>query len=216
MAISLLFGRKHGAVIGSLILDATISEVYDYKNDVAQDPVEDGSSITDNIKKNPEVYTVNGFVTNTPASLFQAKNIDGTNTQDKFFNFKDLERSAKRNAIELAHDTLLAISGRKVNGEEIEPSLIKIVADLRVYDNMAMTSLSIPRDARTGETLRFSATFIRIHTTKTETVDIPNAKIEKAQSTVDVNKQTTTAATDTKKAKVSAAKRGAYKLGLFN
>lgn len=174
--ISVLFGSKTAGKIGELQLDATLQETHNFKNAVTQFPVEDGSSINDNIRIQPDEVTVSGFVTNTPVSLFQRGISETANSIRGAFT--NLKRSLVNNSVELAVDALLRISGRKVRGERSSPQLVTIILGLRVYSNMALTNLVMPRDARTGETLRFTATFIEVKTTDSESVDLPNASTE--------------------------------------
>jgi hypothetical protein len=217
MGISLLFNKKQGAVIGELTLDATLQESYDYNNEVTAYPVEDGSIISDHIKLNPDEISITGFVTNTPASLFQRKNSEVNNNESSFFDYKNLQRSGSVNNVELAHDILLNISGRKIDGANTEPLLVTLVVGLRSFSNMAMTSLNIPRDSKMGETLHFTARFRKILKTNTETIKFPNTKAadkDKAQNPVSKGNQNTKDTTTEQKTKVSYLKRGFYKIVL--
>ena len=197
MPISILFNSRKAAKIGELQLDATIQEVHDYKNQVTSFPIEDGSSITDHIKIEPDEFQINGFVTNSPISVFQKNNSEVIRNVDGTVDVQNLQRSSAVNNVELALDKLLKISGRKVEGGNTEPELITIVSGLRVYSNMAILSCTIPRNARTGEALEFSARFKQVKTVATETVVFPSPKAndkDRAQSTVPKGSQNTRAA----------------------
>jgi len=196
--VSLLFKSKKGAQIGELICDATIREVHDYKNDVTEWPVEEGFNITDHIRRAPDEITIDGFITNSPVLQTNIQRIGqfvGTQT-DPFIAgvigsaaniggavFKSLKREDSANQVELALDILLAISGRKIDGSNIDPQLIQIITGLRVYTNMAMQSLSIPRDAKTGEAMNFTSRFKQIEVVSTEIVTIPNPNPEVSDTT---------------------------------
>lgn len=192
MAVNLLFGRK-AAKVGILQLDATLSESHQYDNEISEFPVESGSNISDHIKQNPERITINGFITNTPVEVITENVSNVIQTSPGEAEVRSSERTGTSNRVELAQDALLRISGRKIQGANQEPEIIDIITGLRVYTGMAMESLEIPRDASTGQTLRFTATFIKILTVESETVLIPNAIpaiVDKAQSKVDKGKQT--------------------------
>ena len=47
-------------------LDASIHEVYNDNSESTQHPVEDGSTVTDHIRKLPESIEITGIVSNTP------------------------------------------------------------------------------------------------------------------------------------------------------
>lgn len=58
----------------------------------------------------------------------------------------------------------------------------RILTSLRSYDNMVLQSLQIPRDSRTTEALRFSATFREVLLVETQTVAIPKPRGNGLQS----------------------------------
>jgi len=166
MAIELLFARKSPGKIGSLELDATISEHQSFRNEVTAFPIESGSSISDHVIQAPEEITIDGFVTNTPIEF-----LSGIRTQGQDY-------------VTNAYFTLLEIAGYKFPGkayfnnklEDIEETvnqfkLVEILTSLRLYTDMALISLDIPRDAKTGDTLHFTATFRKV--VKVEVKEIP-------------------------------------------
>ena len=163
-------------------LDASISEGHSYSSRVSQFPVEDGSTISDNIINDPAGLEIVGFVTNTPVVLFIqniANIVDDTTGGDR---------------VKTAFEALLALRESK------EP--FTIVTGLKTYENMVFTSLSFPRDKSTGTTnLRFNARVLNVELVSSRTVAASNVVAEpvllsdQATSTKDVGKQTTT--TDT-------------------
>lgn len=194
MSLSLLFGQRKAAKLGTLQLDATIREVHSYRNQPTQFPVEDGYDINDNIRLEPEEYEVSGFVTNSPISLFQKNNAQILKKTNNEIEVIDLQDTEVVNNVELAVNELLRISGRKINGERVDPEVITIVTGLRVYDNMVITDLTIPRDSATGQSLRFNARFKKIQIVNTETILLPNVSVDikdQAQSIVDKSNQNT-------------------------
>lgn len=67
MAVTLIW-KKAKAQIGSLELDATLSEQHQGDVDVTDHPVERGANISDHARSKPEVVTLEGLITNTPIS----------------------------------------------------------------------------------------------------------------------------------------------------
>ncbi|NJR73233.1 MAG: hypothetical protein HC773_05175 [Scytonema sp. CRU_2_7] len=161
MATSILFGRV-GGKIGALQLDATLSEDHAYQNEVSQFPVENGDTIVDNIRKLPEQITINGLVTNSPVNVTFT---DITNIVDGVSNKQEsrtIERDDTPTRVETAQNILLRISGRVIHGNQVQPEIVDIVTGLRVYKNMAMTSLKINRTGATGQALNFTADFLQV------------------------------------------------------
>ena len=191
MSLSLLFGARKPKTIGELELDATIQETHEYQNDVTEYPVEDGSTLSDNIRLAPERVTISGFVTNTPVSVIQENKAEVVEKFDGTVEVKNLKRDEVNNNVEFALDVLLRIAGRKIDGADSEPELVTIVTGLRVYTDMAMTTLNIPRDATTGQALKFDASFVKIKKVNTETIELPNADDpDRAGGTVDTGQNT--------------------------
>ena len=181
MALSLLFGRAEPTTIsgnlsiGEIELDASLSESHQFDSEVTQYPVEDGSVITDHIQNRPDKLTINGFVSNTPVRLFSSVAIDLVRTSGNSGRFDALER---------------------IHRERV---LVDIVTPLKSYTDMAMESLTVPRNAAIGDTLEFSATFIKVVKVSSELVtgenllDVNGAQ-DQASSTKDAGKQNTAGA----------------------
>lgn len=208
--VNVLFGSKRGAIIGTLRLDMTVDENHQLENQVTEYPIEEGGNISDHIRQLPDKLTLNGLVTNTPINLTQQSNAEIiTNAQGKF-EVRNLERAIVNNRVISAFEQLLTMSGRKVNGETIDPQIIKVVTGLRVYTNMAIQTISVPRSKITGLALRFNITLINVIKVDSETIAIPNPKPnikDGSTSTVDKGKVNGKQTTDGQKVRVSKAKR---------
>jgi len=181
MSIALLFKKADPATIGQIQLDVSLSESHEYRSDVSEYPVEDGSVISDHISNKSDRLSLNGFVTNSPIDLLTGQQAA-------------LSRTGRAgNRVETVFEELLRIH------EAREP--VKIVTSLRVYDSMAMESLSVPRNAQIGEALEFSVVFVEIQKVKSETVSTEalaknttgtkKATKDQASSTRDKGKQNT-------------------------
>ena len=199
MALSLLFGRprltKFSSGVGEIELDASLSESHQFASEVTQFPVEDGSVITDHIQNKPDQVSINGFVTNTPIRSFA--DVAGA---------ADLVRlSGVSGRTELALETLLNIHRFR--------ELVTIVTNLKAYNDMALTSLTIPRNAAIGDTLEFSADFVKVVKVTSAVVAVENllpanGADKQGSSTKDAGKQNTSAADAAQKDGGSLAVRG--------
>lgn len=125
MVLSLLFGKKYAqARIGTVFLDATLTEDHSYSSRVTAYPIESGRTISDHIINEPDVLQISGVVTDTPLSILSPFN-----------------RSID------AFNRLVGIHERK--------EIITVVTGIKVYTNMVMTSLQVPRNIQTGQSLNF-------------------------------------------------------------
>lgn len=178
--VSILYSGK-ASTIGSLQLDVTTKEQHNYENKVSLFPVEEGSDISDNIRQEPDTFTIEGLISSTPIAILDF----GTSLE-----------AGKR--VINAQDALLAIAGRQRQGKNTTPKLVTIVTGLRVHTNMGMVSLNTPRDGKTGQALRFVAKFVKVETVSSETVKYSNPKpthIDKTQSKIEKGSQTPTPST---------------------
>lgn len=135
--------------IGDLIVDAAITEEHAYEADVTRYPVEDGSDISDNVRNQPVRLTIEGLISDTPlgrAAIVRDIEIEGVDGASASTD-QSLPSSA-------ALDVLLSIRDQR------EP--VSITTSLKLYDNMVLTSLNLPRDAETGGALKFTAMFEQI------------------------------------------------------
>lgn len=138
--------------IDGYIIDVAVKEEHGFENEITEHPVEQGADIVDHVRARPIVVTLEGVVSDTPVQ-----------------DFVRASRTAALPSRE-ALDRLLAIRNAR------QP--VEIVTSIRTYTDMMLESLTVPRDAATGDALAFTARFrqIRIVTTQRAVVDIPRAK----------------------------------------
>jgi hypothetical protein len=149
--------------IDSFQLDCTISEEHQFNNNVTQFPVESGVAISDHILNQPIKLTMDGFVTNSPiVELSNAKQVGNS-------------REEISNRTELAFDFLMRLWRRR------EP--VTVVTPTRQYENMALSSLKIPRSAEIGDSFKFSAEFQEIRIVYTSSVSTENIVVTKKGDT---------------------------------
>ncbi|WP_341666901.1 phage baseplate protein [Alcaligenes sp. SDU_A2] len=131
--VSLLFGLTgNQTLVGSIPLDALLTEQTELSAKVSAHAVEDGSTITDHIACEPEKLTVSGVI--TAASIFAF----GSSGRSKLMAVKDALRQ---------------IQERRVP--------VTIVTGSDVYVNFAMLSAKISRSP-SGEQLSLECSFQKI------------------------------------------------------
>lgn len=226
-AIALLFKEPKGK-IGTVRFDAVLVENHDLQNEVTDHPVEPGSglaaaadvgkpaSVSDNVRRKPDVITITGVVTNTPSSgpaaiigvplvrgiVGVGKSIaSGGNVLDSIL---DAENS-------LASEAFNTLSDIRDNG-----SLVLVTTKFKDYKNMVITSLSVNQSSTTGSALWCTVTLKEVRLVKSVFVNIPVApKVNRAKKPVSKGTQSGAAPDATKKeaGKESMLKTTIYGVG---
>lgn len=152
-------------MIDDFLIDVSLTEEHEFDSDVTEYPVESGADISDNIRPRPLRVMMEGVVSATPLPSIVAARPTRTNVINE-----DVQVGV--NPAVDAYQLLVAIRDQR------EPVTIRTSLD--TYKNMALESLSIPRDAGTGDALRFRATFRQIRTVENrrslKRVAVPNGK----------------------------------------
>lgn len=176
MAVTLLF-QKVPTKIDSLTLDAALSEHHGVQVEVTQHPVEKGPNISDHRRPKPRVVTLEGIVSNTP---MPQPNDPSVTTVSRGIAFASRSKYDPTR-VGTAYQQLLDLSA--------SDQLITIVTGLETYDNMTMVSLDVPRDARTGEALNFTAVFTEIIVVENALVTVKKARTTRGQGKADLHKK---------------------------
>lgn len=146
MALATLFPNRPArrSQIGDLTFDATVSEQHERTSEATRFPVETGATITDHIRAEPESVTLTGVVADLRANGGGAMT-DG-HAQDAFDFLEALHQSRE---------------------------LVSLVTGYKVYEDMAVARLSIPRDRQTGDALHLTMELQKILKATTKSVPIP-------------------------------------------
>lgn len=188
--IGLYFGgtfarTTFGNDFGNIELEATLAETHDWSAEVTTNPVESGAPVADHVLENPDKVQIQGFVSDAP--LIASQSIAG--------KFNEMDSGSNTQFI---FNLLEALVKAK--------QTITLYTKYKVYRDMVLTNLTIPRSPGDGESIRFTADFLNIRLVETKLVDVPkgisakkSAKIggengataKKADSTKDKGKQQT-------------------------
>lgn len=151
--VSLIYQRTPGR-IGALELDATLTETHSAENEVTEHPVETGVNIADHIRPKPKTLTLRGIISNAPITRAQRDNA------------ATLAAQGSLGRAESAYTQLLALADGGTT--------VQVATSLKVYEAMAIKSLSIPRDIKTGDVVDFTATFTEVRVVSSKVVDVTN------------------------------------------
>lgn len=171
-----LFYRKEGYSVGSLTFDLIMEEEHSLVSLISNHPSEYGTAITDHIKKQLQVGSFTGRISNY--SLKTATS-PGSNRAQAIIDQASGKVSTMPNRALQAYETLKRIVAAS--------ELVTIVLTLDAYPNVAVSLVNARRDGRTGEMQDFSITFQQIRTTKLQEVNI-SAVIQPESMTTDIDK----------------------------
>ena len=154
--IGLYFGggvyrASFGNVLGNLELDASLEEGHEWTAEATSNPVEEGSPATDHVIENADKIRLRGVVSDSPMVLSSTVpdilgTLVGSRAQDAF-------------------DLLRAIIKKR------EP--VTVYTKHRIYPDMVLTAVNIPRTPQDGEAIEFTAEFINLRKVATHIVDVP-------------------------------------------
>lgn len=164
MAETTLLYTVKRAQIDSIELDAAISENHTGNVEVTEHPVESGFNITDHARPSAETLQIEGFISNTPIPFggdSDTHTSSYTDASGRVFEWQSKSQGDADRA-GIAYSALLDL---KNTG-----ALIAVVTSLREYDDMVITALSVPRDAQTGNGLRFSMSLKQVRLVDAQTV----------------------------------------------
>lgn len=140
------FQTAFGNDYGNIELDAALDENHEWSAEATSNPVEVGAPVTDHVIDQSDKLKIKGFVTDTPLTASQSVG--------------QISRSQE------VFDLLYELIKLK------EP--MTVYTKHKIYDDMVMTNVTIPRTAGVGEAIEFSAEFINIRKVATQMVDVPD------------------------------------------
>lgn len=151
---TLFFKANRNYKVGAITLDLLLSEEHMFSSEITQYNIEDGSAITDHIRRN----------------LFQGA------LSGRVSNFSLTQEGITTNRAQDAYDALKQIW--------LDEQLVDIVTIYGVFNNVGISSISTPRFSGTGEAINFDITFQEVNIVKLqEIVVVANVKFLDMKST---------------------------------
>ncbi len=144
--------------------DCTLNESHSLKNDITDHAVEEGGNVSDHIRTRPLGLTMDVVVSDTPLASQDGTVIAGNAPGRARAVYSRLEQLA---------------AGQ----------VFTVMTAIKVYESMSLESMDIPRNAQTGESLRFSLTFKQIRIVRTKVVSLPKTKTPRAKGSHKIGKQ---------------------------
>lgn len=226
------------AQVGFLKLDASLKENHTRTAQVTDNEIEDGSTVSDHIKLDPQSVTMEGMVSSSPVAVLglgvsegdvlgAAKDFVNGNKNafedlgDSFTSqFKDKKKASTEDLVKRPNRTPKEAWNYLKELQTLRQPFA-IVTTLDRYENMVITSLSAPRTAEDGYSLKFTAQLKQIQIVSSSTVLIPAFKTEsggtenRASSKGKLGKQSAKEATEKQKDNSSLLLKGFKKIGVF-
>lgn len=167
--VTIIANKKTPKRMGTLTLDAVVSESFDYQRTVTSYPVEQGCPISDHIRQEPTRITIEAIITNSPiveqkiSEVFIRLVADGRITTLE-------ETSVDR--VSGGFQRLMEMLGESDNLDSYpQVELVEVVTSLKVYSDLALTSVNISK-TEASDSLKFTATFQRVRLAKLRTAII--------------------------------------------
>lgn len=189
--LSALFGKPKNAKIGvgdndkELVpIDVSMSETHERTAQLTQSEIEDGSKITDHVTLDPIKLTIEGVMTDTPIGT-AAAGVGALSTGASFVARRiggEVIGAAVAAGAGLAGSGVLKLllGGQKSADkafkffeelwENREP--LTVVTSIRRYENMIITSLSMPRSREVGKGFNFSVSLQELRIVSSEETTI--------------------------------------------
>ncbi len=136
-----------GQISEIIELDITLDATLNHSMTVTDFPVEDGVNISDHAQEQPKMVTIRSMVSATPLRLFS-------------FNLSP--NSGRPRA---AFEILEALQADK--------ELVRVVTDMKQYDNMLLLNFNAPRRQDTKNALLFTAMFKELRVASSQLVQLP-------------------------------------------
>jgi hypothetical protein len=144
-----------GGVAG-IVVDATVSEEHVSNCETTDNPVEDGSDVTDHVHIKPIELTIDGVISDSPLGFAVVGNIQNFARSITNLFGKKTPRSIE------AFNSLLDLQKSRTP--------FTVLTGLRRYENMILTELSVPRTSQTGAAIHFSAKMKQIRIVSSKTI----------------------------------------------
>lgn len=169
-------------MIGDLALDCTVTETHTATSTVTEHPVESGANIADHIRPDPVQLSITGIVSDTPIGSKQvqrAVSVGGASVQVT-------QQEPPSSATGFGRAAWAKLDAIRVAGKPL-----KVVTRDKTYESMALVSLSVPKEAKTGGALYFTAQFKQVRIVFNRSTKVVVAKAPKSHKKQDTGKQPT-------------------------
>lgn len=157
-------------------IDCTVKEIHKIDSPPTEYPVEDGTTISDNVLLKPATLDIEGIISDAPISLIQS--LVSTGISHFLPPIGVLGASvgvALFNALSKSESPSVVAFGQLLELQQSRTPF-DVVTRLKRYESMWIKSLSVPRDATTGKTLQFTVNLVQIILVSPQMINIQRFK----------------------------------------
>lgn len=167
----------------AITMHAVKKETHEFKNIVTDHPVEEGYNISDHSRPEPEQVTMECTISNTPVS--RSQQTQAVRSGQYTFNTTSEEAGA------IGDTNGYAIGQwRELKKLRDAGAIVKVVTTLGDYESMAITSISLPREAKNYDAIQFTISFKKIRVVKNKLTKQTESRDPRAQSKKKTGAQT--------------------------
>ncbi len=224
-------GDARETVTNQLILDAAVSETHDLSAIQSTHPIEDGSDITDHVRKELDVITMEVAISNTPIDTLTSPNMQRTSVSLTLPPLKQLVSGASGKELGKVESTDRSV------GVTVVSSALRLDRPMEVYDEIyeimeksipvniigtrfgdfdgnIINNVSFPVSNHSG--ILFTITFKELSVVVTETVDAPSPRVERGRRRRNRGNQTASEADENRRRSFLQSGRRAVERALSN
>jgi hypothetical protein len=206
-AVSMIFSspKFKGSIDGSvgfIEFDLVLKESHEWKTSPTSNPIENGADITDHVIMEQDKLILNGYVTNSSIDIDLASFIGGTVAAYTPFGASSILSEAIYKKPKKVLEAFQMLYKLKEAGKEVS-----IVTTIKVYKDMVISNISIPREPSDGDAIEVKIELVHIQKVDVEMVEVPKG-IKKGKT---ISKKTATTADNAGKKIAEQAKDGSKK-----
>lgn len=172
--------------------DCVTSETHEGVSELTEHAVETGAPISDHKRQKPRRLTIEALVTNTPLGAPPPSGFDGgaapitAEVRAEEIGEAGEGQRARANVVvfSAAFDRMVDVFNA-LDALRAGDTFVTITTRIRTYESMQIVSVTSPREAEDGDSLRFAIECSEVRIAETRTVDAPIPREPRGATTTD-------------------------------
>ena len=180
--------------VGYIVIDAALKETHGRKATVTKNQVEDGSDISDHYRLENEMLSMEAIISEAPIDLIvSSTNVASSFVAGQIGGLGGIATKSLRGII--SENVLLNSTDRQLdNLKKIEEfmqnaTVFNVVTSLKTYKSMVFGSVTMPKEASIGDSLKLSIQFEQIKIVKSKLVKLTEQVVKGVQAHSAASKQ---------------------------
>lgn len=164
------FIQKDTGVV--IVIDATVNETHSRDSTPTEFEVENGDTISDNIIVKPFALEIQGIISDTPLSVLNAALTTAVSAIVPPIALVGATAGSALFSAIAETDSPSVVAYKQIRALQENKQPFDVLTTLNRYTNMFIKSLSIPRDANTGQVLMFNISLVELLLVSPQTVNL--------------------------------------------